>query len=360
MRASERTLAPCVLAALCLLVACGEDEGERDPLPDWRDGYDYSGPDFDGDEGQDGGVPAPDDTFAIAVPDSVTHPMRIHRAGSEDAPCAIEQREQVEELECVMEINELDLLVLGVQYETIAPEGMCDFVIHGAPLFQTYEIGIGPSEVAYTKHPDESFTDEVNSELGKPQCPYDYGDEGGPNCCLGTYTLSVTSAETGETATGTRSWGGDPGSCLDGAGYWCGDPLSDGNIPLDLIVYTDRSEYREVRDCEGISDVYGSTVVPYANYYDPDDHGGGPPAAFTGTLAREDYIFECVDDADEIIARIRLKIREWNEEAEFDDRGDPDSVGTEPVWETPIDDYLDFGALTPGPDTYPGYRRPTR
>ena len=78
------------------------------------------------------------------------------------------------------------------------------------------------------------------------------------------------------------------------------------------------------------------------------------PVQVTGEMAVPMYWFECLDDASELIARIELFVREWNEEAEFDIDGDPNTTGWETEWEDePIDDVGDWATVTPDDVSYP-------
>jgi hypothetical protein len=82
------------------------------------------------------------------------------------------------------------------------------------------------------------------------------------------------------------------------------------------------------------------------------------PVSFKGEFATPLYEIECTDDAKEEISLIQITVREWNEEAQFDVDRDPDTTGTEPGWNTPIDDIPDWDVLTPDNTTYPRLKRP--
>jgi hypothetical protein len=56
-------------------------------------------------------------------------------------------------------------------------------------------------------------------------------------------------------------------------------------------------------------------------------------------------VVECVDNADEVLARIQFDVREWNEKAQLAQDGDPDTTGTEPYWNTPVNDFDDWADL---------------
>lgn len=313
--------------------------------------------------GGQGGTAVDTVSLALAVPASVMHPLRIYRRGTDDEPCVADlESEDVgdRDIECMLEIDELDLFVLGVSFDTIASKGACDFVQHGAPMFAAFPVGEGPTTVAYTRYEDGSVTNEVNAEAGEPKCPFDYSPTG-PNCCYGDYTLEVTSATNDVMTVSHGSWGtfNDLAPCYEGAAFHGTDlPISANGFPADRIVYIGGDAYSETRAFAGLSGTHPRISYPLANYYDPEDHGGQAPAPFRDAAAREQYEFFCLDDAEEMIGRIRLTVREWNEEQEFDRRGDPDSQGEERDWGTPLNDVADWRDIAPDADSYPLIARP--
>jgi hypothetical protein len=331
----------CTLAGA--LLAC-DDKQTREPLPDWSAGYDIAAPDAGLDyDARRGGVPA--GGFGIVIPDDVKYPHRLYEEGTNDAPCAVTLGDQLhKDIRCMFDMNELDLNVLGFKFDIIAPVGGCDFVLYSPYIYDSWEIGTGPTEVSYTLEADGSFSDEINSENGEPVCKFDHSREyvDGPNCCTGPYTLTVKSAETGKSTPVHAVWGGPSADCYDGAAF-----LRDGaqfdrfGFPLDPIYYIDREHHVIPIVEQGISDKYPDTNVPLANYWNPQD--GEPPAGLSSDRARRDYTLICYDDAAEMLARIRFQMREWNEEVEFDTRGNPDTVGQEIEFDQgPINDILDW------------------
>lgn len=357
-----------LVASVLVAAACSGDKARTD-LPDWSDGFETGGPIAGGTDAvdggsvvsQDGGAPPMPDSMTIAIPANVTWPMRIRNRDALSQPCEIPRDDPDTELvygaekkvECIIDSDELDLYVLGLQFNVVIPEGMCEYLLRVPYIFENFEVGGGPDRVAYTKNEDGTFTDEVNSEDGKPVCQYDYSrfDPDLPNCCYGEYTLEITSGMTGKTTTATKSWGGgELGKCYYGAGYVDERAAFDtAGFPVSEIIYSNRQPYVQEEVFDGVSDKYGSNVA-LANYYDPDDHGGDAPGALRGEFARPLYEYYCLDHAEENIAHISIVVREWNEEAEFDVDGNPDTLGTEPDWDLPrtddindVSDWKDYG-----------------
>ena len=347
---AARSAGSACLVALALLFsapAC-EDPERREPLPDWRVGY----PDASTDVGPLA------DAFAFTFSERLQYSARLGRRDALEQPCAIQADEAPMMLECIVDANELDLWTLGFAYDIHVPQGMCDFVLHVPYMFANFEIGEGPARVAYTVNRDGTFSDQVNAMNGRPHCPYDHkaGDELAPNCCLGQYTLEVTSTETGRVSTSQESWGGKRGDCYYGAAYVEeGAQFNAEGVPMPRFIHTRRREHHENIRFAGVSDKFPANIA-HANYFDAADHDGGAPAGLRAIGARPYYEAYCLDDAEEIIAHLRMSVREWNEEREYDGSGDPDSMGTEQAFvEGPIDldDLPDWRTITPGADDYP-------
>ena len=347
----------CVGVSVLLLIGCTEDN-EKESLPDWSDGYQNDdlideSPDTDIIQGYTSDLPG--DSFGLGVPWDTPYPVRLRMLDSDDTPCAA-GGDYDNEVTCIMEMNELDLWVLGMAYEIVAPEGMCDFIWYGSYMFENWKSGMGPTEVSWvvdTEADGGAIQDEVNSVGGVPYCPYDYTDREGPNCCAGYYRLTVTNAVTGTVTTEIKDWRGKLSECYAGGAYLDTQAVfSEDGWPMSRFIYLDRQAADELITYEGLSDEWPSNVL-LANYIDEDDHDGGVPAAFIGEASRPLYQIQCLDDAYEVIAHIDLIVREWNEEAEFDIDGNPDSTGTESLRNHFIDDISDWKVLTPDDTTFP-------
>ena len=91
--------------------------------------------------------------------------------------------------------------------------------------------------------------------------------------------------------------------------------------------------------------------LPLASYYDAADHDGGKPAGLAGRWAEESYHVVCADRGFEWLAHLNLTVREWNEQAVYEARGDPDATGSEPAG-GPLDDFADWAVATPGSSTH--------
>jgi hypothetical protein len=339
----------CTLALLVGSAACNEEDEKREPLPDWRAGYPNST--------ADAGIPDLPQSFALVLSPELEYVARLGQRNATDNPCSISRDEAPASIDCVADVNELDLWALGFGYEIHVPEGMCDFLYSKPYMFENFEIGVGPTTVSYTVNKNGTYSNEVNASRGAAICDYDYRrfNPSAPNCCLGDYTLNVTNAETGVVSTSKSSWGGKRGDCFYGAAYLeSGAVFDPEGVPMPHYIYPHRKEHVERISFDGVSDKFPSNIA-LANYFEPDDHAGEMPAGLRTQRARPYYEAYCLDDAEEIIAHVRLSVREWNQEVEFDKKGNPDTVGVEPEFsEGPIeiDDLDDWKTETPGDEDF--------
>lgn len=335
-----------------LLLSCGGD-ASREALPDWGAGY----------VGDGGGVPddpAGAGKMSLAFADDIGVPARMYDVATLDE-CAMEidgTLEGRQEIVCRMDLNELDLYGLGLIFDFHVPENGCDWIRYWHYQYEAYETGFGPTDVSYAEDDDGNITNEVNSRGGEPFCIYDHKkwtDPDWPNCCMGTYTLAVTDVETMQVTTyPPKSWNGKPSECYAGAAFVDKEAvLDDDGWPLSKLVFVARAAFHKRFEFGSSAEDY-STNLAYANYYDPDDHGGTAPAGLGPMALRPvpHYNFYCLDHAEEIIGSIRLVVREWNEEREFFAKGDPDTVGFEPGTMHPLNDRKDWLDATPGSITW--------
>lgn len=387
-----------LLLSAVWMVACA-GETEREALPDWSDWYESDGtgapdaggePDAGGDLDTDGEASRdteliqegktedlPEHAFGIGIPESVDYPYRLRELGTIDSPC-VAGGQYKPEVTCILEVNELDLWVLGFAYDVVTPKGLCDFVTNNSYIFKNRDWGEGPTEVTIIRDTskgkgadagdfdpdtdvdagvDKSYiVEETNARNGIPYCEFDYSPDG-PNCCFGRYSMTVTNRETNESVTTLHDWGGRISNCYDGGAFLReGVTLNKDGWPDDVYQYVERESSMLTVRYKGPSyprHGFPSTIY-LANYYDPVDHDDDMPWALRRSAgAQPTYMVECTDDADEMIARLHLIVREWNLEAEFDIDGTPDSEGYEEFWGGKINDYWDFKDRTPGKQAMP-------
>jgi hypothetical protein len=299
--------------------------------------------------------------FALSVSDQAGYDYRIFETGTSN-PCRIIPGSGPSEYirrQCTLDVPELDLYGNGLYFDFTVPAGACDYVVYWHYMFLAWEAGVGPTDVSYDIDLVGNISNEVNSVGGNPVCAFDHQSRhpDAPNCCVGTYTITVTNTDTGAVdVSPPQFWGGRLGDCYEGAAYW--DPnatFTEDGFPTAKIVFTDNQAWENLFQFDALSKKYWGNVT-LANYYDPADHGGTRPAGLADLLARPFYTFQCYDHAEELRGELRLIVREWNEEAQFVEAdpntgsgvGDPDTEGREPISGTPINDRTDWRDATPG------------
>ena len=313
----------------------------------------------------------------LALPSKEGQTIYTSMDGDQETPCIAEAGDDVD---CVVDVHELDLMFHGITLQNSVPGDMCDyrslrpFYYALAPVDPR---GV-PRTVRYTADDEGNLVDcEFEDDYGEiynecrvnfitysageseyiPEtvdeiaCRYDYSNENstyinGKNCCAGAYTEIATNSKTGEVTTTTKDWGGNYGDCLEGPGVDAiGGDLEGIEYPGPVYTSIDGvgalDEYT-IEGLEGETDLRGNTFA--ANYFDEEDHEYGLPGPIY--FGQEDYIYDCLDSNYEVIARIRLKVREWNLKSELENGGDPDTTGiVNGEFKDYADDIYDFSAL---------------
>jgi hypothetical protein len=343
---SSRTSWWLVLAG-AVVAACTAGAGTRDDLPP------IGGGDDDDAVGDDDDDTLPQlGPMRLGVTPGLDYPMRLRETNSVDGLCEVippREFENYVDIECTIDINELDLYGHGLDWDLQVPANACDYLIYWHYQYEAWEVGVGPTEVSYEILGNGAIINEVNSINGDPYCIYDHTwrNPDAPDCCLGSYTKTVTDP-LGVTVVSNEFWAGKPSDCYGGAAYI--DPeVTNGpdGFPLAKIVYLNRAAYSKSFHFDPLSDEFYSNI-PLANYYSPQDHDGDRPAGLNGLWAEPRYTFLCTDRAYEVLSEIRLTVREFNEVTQYDADGNPNTVGVEPVTGHPIDDLNDWATGTPG------------
>lgn len=326
------------------------------------------------------------------------------------------------DVSCYIEMKEFDEQFHGVDLKYNVPKNRkCAYMRYTPYYFYAYPANKGPTAVTkvddgagnitITVDPGGYPAGTVNSiyEInGEPVCHYNYAqrkeDDRYPNCCQGKYQLTLTTPS-GTTVT-EADWGGKIGNCLGGAGatfkpdetysfpsseiLFLGrgtglmssspiDPISlmsDATIKIgDISLLADSTTGTYSQSPQGLSK--SASNIHTSNYFDStfdlDDatlaglDAFEAPSQYSGLSGHPSYMFQCFDEAYEQYARIKIYIREWNEDAEFDklltgdfNTGEPSDL--EDYWNGRRNDVYDWNNLfelsTPITDPasdYPGY-----
>jgi hypothetical protein len=313
----------------------------------------------------------------------------FHKAGSDfTLPCKVEPTATAladRDIECIVDIPEEDLHFFGMNLQYNVPTEMCEYFVFRPYYFYNWPIdlvGDTPRNLEYfiDSNGDVGLDTDGNgiintATLGPgldgitPDCPYNYTDVEGPNCCIGNYQLTVHSWDPDAGAAGDYDvtvsrgdWGGSLGSCIWGAAVET-QPLNRAGFPINDIYFVDGVGINKAYEPPTPISLSTQTVF-LANYYDPTEHSNTiaatpfqQPLATIG--AQDSYEFLCFDRAQEVKARIKVFIREWNEYAQWElgATGDYDSGAGQNEAEFPefskndFFDWLDLKAA--GVDIYP-------
>jgi hypothetical protein len=276
---------------------------------------------------------------------------------------------------CYAEVEELDVFFSELEIQYHFPPSMCSYAKFMPYHFYAYTPGDGETTLYRELDEDGSVitatpASAFNGPL--PSCVYDYsgGSSGGPNCCIGEYSLTTlqhhgTDPDTTEVTEG--DWGGSIGACLSGPGTSASHSgyIAANRIPMTKVKYVEGEGLNDkFKILAPIDSQFGGYYLHSnlwtANFYKVGDHSAlSPgvlpndrplalryPAALTSEtyLPSDTYRFECHNRAEEIQYRIRLMVREWNTNPispggnpDFDDgTGDPDFP------DGPLNDRLDW------------------
>lgn len=307
------------------------------------------------------------DFFVNVLPDTgVT--LYTHLEGDWTAPCKATASQVDQDLRCIVEVEELDLYLLGFTINYNFPWPTCSYAEIKPYYYYRYEPGIGPltvdmdfdpSDGSYTITGTAGATNATASLNGATlTCDKDYSQTitpAGPNCCAGTYFTSIRDISTGITTYGSGSWGGELSNCLVGPAVDT-QPKSTANYPVSTVTYlrgtTLNSSYTvNSPNSKGyFSNVYAANYFSAAPTYDllsapvPIQ---GPGGIIPSTQPW--YEFTCRDHASEIVHRIYLLVRPWSVDSEFalQSSGTFDLSGTQGA---PFSDHslLSFPGWSPG------------
>lgn len=320
---------------------------------------------------------------------------------------------------CRLDAMELDLNFYGLNLNFNVPPTMCAYLKVIPYYYYNWETGIGPSAVSLDIESNNGVTKvtacnvttdngantdcanqpelTINMSSGELSCVYNHTAADGPNCCMGTYTLTknITTKSTGSpdvntVDTSTQSWGGNYTECFGGQGKAAWTKYTKSGFPASLVYNTKDIGTNDTMTIDGPMSGFRNDNFQIANYYTSAWHTHG--AFKTGSVATSNYPYpidpiddrdgtsmystndayriECLDEAHEVKHRIRLYVQEWNTYAQFltlftssGASGNPNVVGAEGVdcdystlfGSIPCNDHRDFDDLVGIGTTTPAY-----
>jgi hypothetical protein len=284
-----------------------------------------------------------------------------------------------------------------MKYNT--PAEQCAFQQYYPYYYYQFAPGDGPGTVA------ETITDGVITTLSYSggdagssvyansqttyACSFDYSGEAdgpgpaGPNCCGGSYWLTVTTVTTGSPNTVSpptlMQWGGDFTNCLAGPAV-ASQPKDVAGYPEPVLTFLNDTTINSTYVVPApIQQIYKSTNVYASNYwagsYTVSESNPIPasvplafwpsnPAKVSGTHsappANPWYEWDCLDDSGDYVNRIRVLVRSWSSNSAFAQQGTAGIAGPQgppfsdhdllnwPTWPLVIDSF-------PAPTNAPPY-----
>lgn len=347
------------IASVALLVGCGDQAINKSVVTNTGTGTGTgTGTSSSGNGGNgssttsNGGVECGSDDFCVNVVPPPATTMILHVDGDYSQPCLVQPGTDTA---CILEAQELDLYDQGVTFNYNVPPGMCSYFLMQPYFFYQYQPGVGPSQITITTdntatpptvsitsvsadaYPNTSGPDSqavtVSLSSSMPVCSTDYTASGGPNCCFGNYTLTnISESSSGNSVSVAQvNWGGQPENCLvgpamDSQTVYQG-PIGDINngYPRGTLTALDGSAVNSTYVVKSpLSKNFFSNAY-IANYWQSGTIGSYPfssapnavqgPAGFpTGNPW---YEFDCLDPAEDLVARIRVMVRSWSSNAQF-------------------------------------------
>ncbi len=310
--------------------------------------------------------------FFVTLDTTTTYPHYVSQLNAHGTKCSIASTLTGNDLSCVVEVPELSLYYGGLKFAVNVPAGMCDYISETPYWYYNKEVGYGPTAVGIEKTTNSSGGvsfrcsangsplsstctgyNEVNfkseSNVMTAECAYVSSDS--TNCCVGDYTLTTTNitidasgAATSTTSSNPQVWGDNVKACLGGAGKTNWDIFNGAGIPVPKLL--------EIRE----GDLYPYTVtaprftttaapsnIPIANFYTVTSPAVSSPHYHTGYGAMSGsnsvlpyyidpisdrsgnailksnpyYEYSCLNNAYEIKNRIRVYVREWDDNATY-------------------------------------------
>lgn len=290
----------------------------------------------------------------------------IHKTGDFDSTCSVASTATAMgdiDIECIVEVEELEGAFNGISMVMNSPPGMCPYIRYTPYFYFGRDYGVGPTSATVNLDVNGNLKGGSSvvgpgtlTSKGEVLCDFEYKDNDARNCCLGSASITtVQDIDGGGTSstTVTKEWGGKPGNCAAGTGAKTAPRTVETNMPTG-VYYFKPNGFNDEFKTEKRSVIDGYSSLYYANYY-----SGVIPNAFKDGATYPGnpyYEWICLDDALEIRARIRVQIREWNDIDEFalEATGDPDTGGLETGFGTSINDFADWLDVTNGGNGFPG------
>ena len=264
--------------------------------------------------------------------------------------CSIADGTTGKDIYCDVEAKEEDLWFGGATLQYNVPTDMCNYVLvkpywyyamephYGIKAFTATLDDLTGGNGKYTAQIPLAGDSYVSMDsAGLVTCKSDYSKTTSlPNCCEGSYTITVTHTPATIPATVTTTngdYGGKVGNCIDGPGSTLTKTIDGFPIyPETSVVSTGLNATYKIDPPQGLTRYthqFKSNIY-VANYMDvTNELNGNTPQAISPTAqqvtanyivpdANRYYRFECYDRSFELINRINVQVRSWDNSAQWD------------------------------------------
>lgn len=336
----------CAVLATVSLSACSKEKSNGGTFPESSNPPSNPG----------GGKVDESGGFYVKVASTLGISTLVHKFDDYGSACKIESTAAATDLLCMVNVREQDLHFWGLAFEVNLPRNMCKYLRETPYFYYNRPTGFGPKSIAVSVNASGIVTgctvDGNNGTLsgtictfpagdgtvdasGVISCAYDYSADGGANCCMGKYSVSVATPDGVSSTSG--SYGGKYGACLSGPATH-DDWLKNKDLwPSALLQNVLETGYNNGGSytIEAPLKVFGGWKNVYAaNFFGWTAYTTSQAAWLAATRpkaivpvtdlglnplksANEAYMYECLDESGEVKHRIRVYVNEWDTNENF-------------------------------------------
>lgn len=311
--------------------------------------------------------------FYVGVDTKAGAIAHVHASTGFATPCGISKDSVAnEDITCIIEMPEGDIYGKNLEIKYNIPNGeMCRYIETEPYWFYNFEVGKGPASIAMSVDNTVNASGDITAttsscnfdNLGvgpcsngdllvtiNPtshvfKCVYDHSAESGPNCCMGSISLTKTTTRNGASPITIRQfgdWGGNYTKCIGGPGRTNWPTYYSDGTPARIINFIDAAGLKNTQVVTAPSKLAKplsplTSSIHVASYYGDSathTHTGfvnvlttssapyfmDPIDDRSGTLigpAHPSFEFQCLDAAFEVKHRIRAYVREWDTMPDF-------------------------------------------
>ncbi len=231
---------------------------------------------------------------------------------------------------CIVDVPENSLHFNGITLQFNIPTTMCSYLLVSPYYYYRYYPAYTSSIEVYVDSVGNRGLD-TNPTDGKglvetpvsETCAGDYTAAKGPNCCEGNYVLTThtwnaTDKVYDPPKIEMKQWSGKLSNCLSGPAMKTQTFDEDG-FPKPTEYFIEEKGKNDVYKVDSPISLSKRTNLYAANFFRPSEHSAFNPQQPPG-IVEPFYRFSCLDRAKDTIAEIRVAVREWDTQADLNNR----------------------------------------